>query len=125
MVVAGPSKYGETEFVKQLVQNTHWISPPPEKKIVWCYWEWQKAYESLQESVTFVKNIPLDDKKLVADVSNPHLLIFDDMMGGKVIESIEDWFTRKAHHQITSVIYITQNLFGRAAQLRTISLNAH
>jgi septin family protein len=48
MVVAGPSKSGKTEFVKQLEQNTLWISPPPEK-IVWCYREWQKAYESLQE----------------------------------------------------------------------------
>jgi septin family protein len=35
MVVAGPSKPGKTEFVKQLVQDTHWISPPPDK-IAWC-----------------------------------------------------------------------------------------
>jgi hypothetical protein len=47
------------------------------------------------------------------------------MMGGKAIESIVDWFTRKAHHRNTSVIYITQNLFDRAPQYRTISLNAH
>jgi GTPase SAR1 family protein len=31
MVVVGPSKCGKTEFVKQLVENTQWISPPPEK----------------------------------------------------------------------------------------------
>jgi septin family protein len=31
MVVAGPSKSGKTEFVKQLVQNTHWILPPHKK----------------------------------------------------------------------------------------------
>jgi hypothetical protein len=81
MVVAGPFKSGKTEFLKQLVQTTHWISLSPEK-IVWCYQEWQKAYESLQNSVTFVKNIPSVDEKLVADLSTPHLLIFDDMMGG-------------------------------------------
>jgi septin family protein len=34
MVVAGPSKSGKTEFVKQFVQNTQWISPPPEKNSV-------------------------------------------------------------------------------------------
>jgi septin family protein len=96
MVVAGPSKSDKTEFVKQLVQNTQWISPSPEK-IVWFYRKWQKAYESLQDSVTFVKNIPSDDEKLVADLSTRHLLVFD-MMGGKAIESIVDWFTRKAHH---------------------------
>jgi signal recognition particle receptor subunit beta len=38
MVMAGPSESGKTEFVKQLLQNTQWISPPPEK-IVWCYRE--------------------------------------------------------------------------------------
>jgi hypothetical protein len=84
MVEAGPSKSGKTEFVKQLVQNTHWISPPPEK-IVWCYREWQKTYEPLQDSVTFVKNIPSDDEKLVADLSTRHLLIFYHMMDGNVI----------------------------------------
>jgi hypothetical protein len=36
-----------------------------------------------------------------------------------------DWFMRKAHHPNSSVIYITQNLFDRAAQHRTISLNAY
>ena len=28
MVVAGPSKSGKTEFVKNLINNAHWISPP-------------------------------------------------------------------------------------------------
>lgn len=46
-------------------------------------------------------------------------------MGGKAIESIVDWFTRKAHRRNTSVIYITQNVFDWAAQHRTISLNVH
>lgn len=114
MVVAGPSKSGKTEFVKKLVENTHWISPSPEK-IIWCYREWQPAYESLQHRVKFIRNIPEDDEKLAADIETRHLLIFDDM----------DWFTRKAHHRNTSVIYITQNVFDRAAQHGTISLNAY
>jgi hypothetical protein len=91
---------------------------------VWCYREWQKAYESFQDLVTFVKNIPSDGEKSVADMSTRHLLIFDDMMGSKAIESIVNWFTRKAHHRNTSVIYITQNLFDPASQYRNISLNA-
>lgn len=61
----------------------------------------------------------------MADLNNRHLLIFDDMMGRKAIEYIVDWFTRKAHHRNTNVIYITQNVFDRAFQHRTISLNAH
>ena len=124
MVVAGPSKSGKTEFVKNLILNKHWISPPPDR-IVWCYREWQPAYESLKDQVKFIRDIPENDEELVSDFSLRHLLIFDDMMGGKAIESIVDWFTRKAHHRNTSVIYITQNVFDRAVQHRTISLNTH
>ena len=57
MVVAGPSKSGKTEFVKNLINNAHWISPPPER-VVWCYREWQPAYESLKERVRFIQDIP-------------------------------------------------------------------
>ena len=124
MVVAGPSKSGKTEFVKNLINHPHWISPPPER-IVWCYREWQPAYESLKERVRFIQDIPDDDEKIVRNTGVRHLLVFDDMMGGKAIQSIVDWFTRKAHHRNTSVIYITQNIFDRAPQNRTISLNAH
>lgn len=53
MVVAGPSKSGKTEFVKRLINHPHWISPPPEN-IVWCYREWQPAYDSLREKVHFI-----------------------------------------------------------------------
>ena len=124
MVVAGPSKSGKTEFVKKLINHLDWILPPPER-IVWCYREWQPAYESLKERVRFIQDIPDDDEKIVRNTAVRHLLIFDDMMGGKAIQSIVDWFTRKAHHRNTSVIYITQNIFDKAPQNRTISLNAH
>ena len=79
MVVAGPSKSGKTEFVKNLINNAHWISPPPER-IVWCYREWQPAYESLKERVRFIQDIPEDDEKIVRNTGVRHLLIFDDMM---------------------------------------------
>ena len=127
MIVAGPTKSGKTEFVKQLIEwNNQWIHPPPDK-IVWCYREWQPAYEILQREhqVHFIQNLPEDDEVLVSDPTRRHLLIFDDMMGSKALDAIVEWFARKAHHRNTSVIYITQNLFERAKQYRTISLNAH
>lgn len=117
MVEAGPSKSGKTKFVKKLIENIH---THPEQ-IIWCYIYsgWQPAYQSLQDRVKFIKDIQEDDETLMADLNNRHLLIFDDMMGRKAIESIVDWFTRIAHHRNTSVIYITQNVFDRAVQHRT------
>lgn len=123
MVVAGPSKSGKTEFVKKLVENTHLdLTITRTNHLVLS-----KMATSLRISkhrVKFIRNIPEDAEKLVADINTRHILIFDDMMGGRAIESIVFWFTRKAHHRNTSVIYITQNVFDRSAQHRTISLNA-
>ena len=122
MVVAGPSRSGKTEFVKALVRHKDRVIHPPPTKVVWCYREWQKAYEDIRD-VKFVKEIPQDDEVLVSDTSERHLLVFDDMMGSG--DAIVDWFTRKAHHRNTSVVYITQNVFDRGAHHRTISLNSH
>nr|XP_022300672.1 uncharacterized protein LOC111108881 [Crassostrea virginica] len=68
MVVAGPSKSGKTEFVKNLINHAPWISPPPER-IVSCYREWQPAYESLNERVRFIQDIPEDDEKILKNAS--------------------------------------------------------
>ena len=80
MVVAGPSRSGKTEFVKALVRHKDRVIHPPPTKVVWCYREWQKAYEDMGD-VKFVKEIPQDDEVLVSDTSEQHLLVFDDMMG--------------------------------------------
>ena len=45
MVVAGPSRSGKTEFVKQLVQYKDEVISPPPQKVVWCYREWPSLRE--------------------------------------------------------------------------------
>ena len=64
MVVAGPSRSGKTEFVKALVPHKDRVIHPPPTKVVWCYREWQKAYEDMRD-VKFVKEIPQDDESVV------------------------------------------------------------
>ena len=41
------------------------------------------------------------------------------MLGEKDEEKIILWFTRKGHHRIASVIYITQNMFQQSKSSRT------
>lgn len=127
--ISGPSGSGKTEFVKRLLEYKDDLFHPVPQQIVWCYKEWQKAYALLQEKegshITFLQGIPDDDEELVLDVSIPHLVVFDDMLGEKDEEKIKLWFTRKGHHRNTSVIYITQNMFQQSKASRTLSLNAH
>ena len=97
--------------------------------IVWCYKEWQSAYNVLQEregsNIKFIHGNPDDEDEIVSDTSAPHLVIFDDMLGDKNQEKIKLWFTRTGHHRNATVVYITQNLFQQSKASHSITLNAH
>ena len=127
--ISGPSGSGKTEFVKKMIEYKEDLFDIQPQQIVWCYKEWQSAYNILQEregsKIKFILGIPDDEDDMVTDTSVPHLVIFDDMLGDKDEEKIKLWFTRKGHHRNASVIYITQNLFQQSKSSRTISLNAH
>ncbi|MCG8079175.1 MAG: hypothetical protein JAY75_23490 [Candidatus Thiodiazotropha taylori] len=127
--ISGPSGSGKTEFVRKVIEYKHDLFDIQPQRIVWCYKEWQPAYNILQEregsNITFLSGIPNDDDDIVTDTSLSHLIVFDDMLGDKDEEKIKLWFTRKGHHRNASVIYITQNLFQQSKDSRTISLNAH
>ena len=62
------------------------------QRIVWCYKEWQKSYNILQEregsNIKFTQGIPDDEDEIVTDPSATHLVIFDDMLGDKGEEKL-------------------------------------
>ena len=111
--ISGPSGSGKTEFVKKMIEFKEDLFDILPQRIVWCYKEWQKSYNILQEregsNIKFIQGIPDDEDEIVTDPSATHLVIFDDMLGDKD----------------ASVVYITQNLFQQSKSSRTISLNAH
>lgn len=127
--ISGPSGSGKTEFVKKLIEYKELVFDIPPQQIVWCYKEWQTAYNQMQEregsKIKFLRGIPDQDEDLVTDTGETYLLVFDDMLGDKDEEKIKLWFTRKGHHRNASVVYITQNLFQQSKSSRTMSLNAH
>ena len=87
--ISGPSGSGKTEFVKKMIEYREDLFDILPQHIVWCYKEWQSAYNILQErkesKINFILGIP-DDK---ADTSTSHLVIFDDMLGNINEETIE------------------------------------
>ena len=52
------------------------------------------------------------------------LLIIDDLMS-QADDRVENIFTKLSHHMNVSVLFLTQNLFFKSKQARTISLNSH
>ena len=125
------SQVRKTEFVHKLIDYRKDLFNIEPERVVWCYKEWQQTYSLMQEKfnsqfelIKFVEGIPMDENEIVSDVSIPHLIVFDDMLGEKDEEKIKLWFTRNRHHRNASVIYITQNMFQQSKSSRPISLNS-
>ena len=68
-------------------------------------------------NIKLIHGNPDDEDEIVSDTSAPHLVIIDDMLGGKDEEKIKLWFTRKGHHRTATVVYITQIYFSKVKHL--------
>ena len=97
--ITGPSGCGKTEFVHKLIDYRKDLFNIEPERVVWCYKEWQQTYSLMQEKfnsqfnsqfefIKFVEGIPMDENEIVSDVSIPHLIVFDDMLGEKDEEKI-------------------------------------
>ena len=106
-VVVGPTGCGKKVFVRKLLASDLIIPRP--HKVIWCYSEWQSAYEEIDAK--FVEGLTEEDCDLI---------IIDDLMDE--FKKVVDLFTKKSHHRNTSVVFVVQNIFEKG--LRTISLNA-
>jgi len=88
---------------------------------VWYYGSHQPdLFRELGDKVEFIEGIPntelLDGRRT--------LLIIDDLMS-ETDGRITKLFTKGSHHMNTSVVYISQNLYNKNKENRTISLNTH
>ena len=120
-LVAGPSQSGKTTFVERLIKHRNEMIYPVPKSIIWHYSEFQPAYESMSNVVTFKKGVPTD---VQLKSYSGNLVIIDDLMSEMATVS-SDIFTKHVHHNSMSVIYIVQNLFNSTKNHRTMSLNSN
>ncbi len=118
-IVSGPTGCGKSVFVFKLLTNLREMITPLPQKVLYCYGEYQKAFASYPW-VEFYEGLP---KSSMFD-GTPMLVIIDDLMH-ETNDMVANLFTKISHHRSVSVIYITQNIFHKCKQSRTISLNAH
>lgn len=126
-MIAGPTSCGKTVFVRKVLefQNFLLASLPPRRKIIWAYGQWQESYSKPIPNceVEYIDGLP-DDQAIASDP--PDLLIIDDLMtelGDN--PRLANMFTKGSHHLKMSIIFIVQNIFHQAKQMRNISLNCH
>ncbi|KAJ8024649.1 hypothetical protein HOLleu_34609 [Holothuria leucospilota] len=126
-VIAIPTRSGKTVFLNKLLTHARVMIHEPPEAIVWFYGEYQPLYdqmfETLGEIIRFVEGVPQSFDDFI-DKSKRNLIILDDLMSETANDkTISNLFTKGSHHKNVSVILVSQNLFHRGRENRTISLN--
>lgn len=126
-MIAGPTSCGKTVFVRQVLEYRQRLLKdlPPDARIIWAYGQWQETYSKpiVDCEVEYVDGLP-DDESIA--MNPPDLIIIDDLMnelGNN--QRLANMFTKGSHHLKMSIIFIVQNIFHQAKQMRNISLNCH
>lgn len=120
MVISGPTGCGKSYFVRDLIRFKEEMFSVIPDKIVWFYGIYQPLYDEIS-NVSFVEGLP---SKYQEYLGTHTLFIIDDLMC-ECDKRLTHLFTRGSHHLNLSVIFITQNFFHKAKEMREVTLNAH
>lgn len=109
--------------MKRFIKHLPFMVDRPIGEVVWCYSEWQPAYESIENAhVRFHQGLlGLED---FPPQATARLLIIDDLMS-EADQRVTDLFTKGSHHRNLSILYLSQNVFHQGKGAREISLNSH
>ncbi len=131
-IVCGRTGSGKTTFINRLLSNAEIMFENKNKRdieILYCYKAHQELFDKMEDNlkIKFVSGLP--DSELISCILKPerkHLIIVLDDLMREVVSSnvIVDFFTIKAHHLGTSLIYVSHNLYEQGKHSRTIILNA-
>ena len=119
-IVAGPTGCGKTIFTLKLTSEAAKMITPAPQRVIWCYGTYQDIFDNYP-NIEFIEGLP--DLQLFDGITRT-LLVIDDLMT-ETDDSVVKIFTKISHHKSVSILYLTQNLFYKSKQNRTISLNTH
>ena len=121
--IAGPSGCGKTTLLLRMIKEWNQAFDRKPVKLYICYAHEQPAYDEIKRispcPVELIKSLPSD-----LETEPGSLLVIDDLMA-ECSKEIKDWHIRKSHHNQTTTITLSQNLFDKGKDHRTTTLNAH
>lgn len=133
-IISGVSQSGKTTLVSNLLKLSDSIFTKKPERVFLFYKFNQAIYSEMIDNELVHEKVEISDETLDYEYihllvnpyksSNGSLIIFDDSMSD-ISNDFTQIFTNLSHHQNCSVIYITQNLFHKDSNYRTMSLNAH
>jgi hypothetical protein len=125
IAVIGPSQSGKSVITVKLIQQKDIIFDKPPQRIVWAYGAgcFQPNLARQLPEVEFMEGLPANIAQQL-DPAVRTLFIIDDLMD-EINAEVTALFTRYGHHRNCSVIFISQNLFNKNKETRTLNLNTH
>ncbi|KAI1287863.1 hypothetical protein HDE_09790 [Halotydeus destructor] len=126
-MVAGQTGSGKTVFVRKFLESFNQLTTLKQypARVLWCYGQWQSGYFDPIQNVHVKYVEGLASPETISEF-RPDFIVVDDLMqelaGNPELSKL---FTKGSHHQGFSVIFIVQNIFYQAKEMRTISLNCH
>ena len=94
---AGPTSSGKTNWVCKLIKYRKHVFVDAPERIIWCYGQYQPAYEELSRdlpNIQFIEGLPEDWSDLI-DPGVKNLIILDDLMSECVNDpEVTKLFTR-------------------------------
>ena len=121
-MVVGPTQCGKTTLVLNLIERADEAIVPPPERFIWCYDKFPPVVDHIDKEIKFVDGLP--DVEDLRDDSKRSLIVIEDLMS-ETDQSVSKLFTKGSHHRNISVIYVSQNLYSKNKENRTISLNTH
>ena len=140
MMIVGPTSSGKTTWLKNLLKlKKEYFNVEPEMMLLF-YKEHQKIYDEMEnimnDGKTAEKNFPVFKKyknppKSVEELKDifiaypksiPKIVVFDDYLD-EVGPTLKHLFTVLTHHYNCFTIFLSQTLFDKTKELRTLSIN--
>lgn len=122
LILSGATGSGKTQWLLRFIKHNQELIDPPPKKLLYCYSEINDSVLKLkQQGIETFNGLPSEE--IIKSQEKPLLLILDDLMLNANNEFLDVLFTRGSHNWNTSVIFVTQSIFGR--DIRTARANAH
>ena len=126
--ISGTTGSGKTFWTYNLLKHSNGMFLQAPHAILYCYGTWQNLFETMEEeipNISFYKGLPPQDLLKEISANGKHNFIIIDDLAHELVKNqeMEVLFTQGCHHDKFSVIYITQNLYQKGQNARTIALN--
>ena len=130
MYVSGPTMSGKSRYISTCLLNQEKAFDTAFDRVIWAHGHSQPLHNDLLKALPdlqIVEGIPSDIAEPgFFDPNKKNCIVIDDLLQQATKDPrVTNLFTVASHHSNLTVIFLTQNLFHKSSQNRTMSINCH